>query len=54
MQLPEVHHLPPPALRGSCKVGAARVVLGGTQRADVAAAVVAEREQQVPRGPEVP
>lgn len=54
MQLPKVHDLPPPALGGPRVVGAARVVLGGAQGADVAAAVVAQGEQQVPGRPEVP
>ena len=44
VQLPEVHDLPPPALGGPRVVGAARVVLGGAQGADVAAAVVAQGE----------
>ena len=54
VQLPEVHNLPPPALGGPRIVGAARVVLSGAQGADVAAAVVAEGEQQVPGCPKVP
>lgn len=54
VQLPEVHDLPPPALGGPCVVGAARVVLRGAQGADMAAAVVAEGQQQVPGGSEVP
>ena len=54
MQLPEVHDLPPPALGGPCMIGAARVLLSGAQGADMAAAVVAEGEQQVPGCPEVP
>lgn len=49
-----MHHLPSPALGGPRVVGAARVVLGGAQGADEAAAVVAEREQQVPGGSKVP
>lgn len=54
VQLPKVHDLPPPALGGPRVVGAARVVLRGAQRADMAAAVVAEGEQQVPGRPKVP
>lgn len=54
VQLPEVHDFPPPALGGPGVVGAARVVLGGAQGADVDAAVVAEGKQQVPGGSEVP
>lgn len=54
VQLPEVHDLPSPALGGPCVVGAARVVLSGAQGADEAAAVEAERQQQVPGGSKVP
>lgn len=54
VQLPEVHDLSPPALGGPRIVGAAWMVLSGAQGADVAAAVVAEREQEVPGCPKVP
>lgn len=54
VQLSKVHDLPPPALHGPRVVGAAGVVLSGTQGADVTAAVVAEGEQQVPGCPKVP
>lgn len=54
VQLPEVHHLPPPALGGPRVVGAARVVFGGAQGANVAAAVVAQGQQQVPGRAKVP
>lgn len=54
VQLPEVHDLPPPALGGPRVVGAAGVVLSGAERTDEAAAVVAERQQQVPGGSKVP
>lgn len=48
-----MNDLPPPALGGACIVSAAGVVLSGAEGAEVAAAAVAQGEQQVPRGPQV-
>lgn len=53
VQLSKVNDLPPPALGSACVVSAAGVVLGGAEGAEVAAAAVAQGQQQVPGGPQV-
>lgn len=53
VQFSKVNDLPPPALGGACIVGATWVMLSGAEGAEVAAAAVAQGEQQVPGGPQV-
>lgn len=53
VQFSKVNDLPPPALGGACIVSAAGVVLSGAEGAEVAAAAVAQGEQQVPSGSQV-
>lgn len=53
VQFSKVNDLPPPALGGACIVSAAWVVLSGAEGAEVAAAAVAQGEQQVPSGSQV-
>jgi len=53
VQFSEVNDLPSPALGGARVVSAAWVMLGGAEGAEVAAAAVAQGEQQVPGGPQV-
>lgn len=48
-----MNDLPSPALGSACVVSAARVMLSGAEGAEVAAAAVAQGEQQVPGGPQV-
>lgn len=53
VQFSEVNDLPSPALGGACVVSATWVMLGGAQGAEVAAAAVAQGEQQVPGCPQI-
>lgn len=53
VQFSKVNDLPPPALSSACIVSATRVMLSGAEGAEVAAAAVAQGEQQVPGGPQV-
>lgn len=48
VQFSKVNDLPSPALGRACVVSAARVMFSGAQGAEVAAAAVAQGEQQVP------
>lgn len=53
VQFSKVNDLPPPALGSACVVSATWVMLSGAEGAEVAAAAVAQGEQQVPGGPQV-
>lgn len=48
-----MNDLPSPALGGACVVSATWVMLSGAQGAEVAAAAVAQGEQQVPGCPQI-
>lgn len=53
VQFSKVNDLPSPALGGARVVSATWVMLGGAQGAEVAAAAVAQGEQQMPGGPQI-
>lgn len=53
VQFSEVNDLPSPALGGACVVSATGVMLGGAEGAEVAAAAVAQGEQEVPGRPQI-